>query len=254
MASIGRLRVASSERIWAARRRPSKLLAAALTITRSTGPRAASSAFSASVSTTGRCSMASSAQTRWAWRSLSSTIRMRPAGAAEARGGAGDHAHAAAGGLALAQLVDHRLQAGQAAHPGEQHDVVDRLGQEVVGARPPGRPRGRRGRRARSPAPPGYGGSRGRPSAGGRRRSRPCRASSRPAGRCRASRRRPWPAPVGPSRGGQHLVVFGRELGLEQADVGLDVVDDQDPRGHAAQPSSRRMVSRKCDTEIGLEM
>ena len=35
---------------------------------------------------------------------------------------------------AAAQLVRHRLQAHQAAHAGEQRDVVDRLGQEVVGA------------------------------------------------------------------------------------------------------------------------
>jgi len=39
-----------------------------------------------------------------------------PARAGQARGGAGDHADPAAGGLALAQFVDHRLQARQAAH------------------------------------------------------------------------------------------------------------------------------------------
>ena len=78
MASTGSWRVRSSDRRAAVNRKPSKLLAAALTMTRSTGPPALILAFSGSLSMTGRCSTPSSAATRWAWRSLSSTIRTRP--------------------------------------------------------------------------------------------------------------------------------------------------------------------------------
>ena len=37
--------------------------------------------------------------------------------------------------FAHAQLVGHHLQAHQAAHAREQRRVVDRLGEEIVGAR-----------------------------------------------------------------------------------------------------------------------
>ena len=57
-----------------------------------------------------------------------------------------------------------------------------------------------------------------------------------------------------PVRGAQHLVIFGFQLGLQQADVGLDVVDDTDTRTHRDQPIRRLMVSRKWTTEIGLEI
>ena len=33
--------------------------------------------------------------------------------------------------------------------------------------------------------------------------------------------------------GGQHVVVLGLQLGLQQADVGFDIVDDEDAAGHA---------------------
>ncbi len=46
-----------------------------------------------------------------------------------------DHAELGAGFAAQAELVHHHLEAGQRAYPGKQGDIVDRLGQEVIGAR-----------------------------------------------------------------------------------------------------------------------
>ena len=37
---------------------------------------------------------------------------------------------------------------------------------------------------------------------------------------------------VGPVHGGDDVEILGRELGLEQLDVGEDVVDDEDAGGH----------------------
>ncbi len=64
----------------------------------------------------------------------------------------------------------------------------------------------------------------------------------------------------------QHLEVFGGEPGIQQFDIGQDVVNDQnaashqapskphEPGGSHASPRYRRTVSRNVPIEIGLEM
>ena len=44
--------------------------------------------------------------------------------------------------------------------------------------------------------------------------------------------RRSCASALQPVEGGDDLEIFGRQLGFEQLDVGEDVVDDQDARGH----------------------
>ena len=152
---------------------------------------------------------------------------------AQARGRARDHAHAAARGLAVAQLVDHRLQARQAAHAGEQHHVVDGLGQEVVGAR------------FQAGDPIGAAVQRGHQHhghvAGQRIVLQPTadveavhaghhHVEQHDIGQFGGRHRQRRRAVVGR----QHLVVLRRQLGLEQAHVRFDVIDDEDARGHAS--------------------
>ena len=65
----------------------------------------------------------------------SSMIRMRPSILAlDQAVGRIDQPHVLAGRLAHAKLVHHHLQAHQAAHAREQRGIVDRLGEEIVGA------------------------------------------------------------------------------------------------------------------------
>lgn len=57
-------------------------------------------------------------------------------------------------------------------------------------------------------------------------------------------------------RGGHHVEIFGGETGLQQFDVGRDVVDNEDTRGHSeltSYPMKRRTVSMNLPTEIGLD-
>ena len=108
-----------------------------MTMTRSNSPsREADSAFCGSVSTIGRVL---DGQHRRASARLALVVvddqdaaaRRRSAAAASASGSPGADA---ARSRACAQFVGHHLQAREAAHAGEQRDVVDRLGEEVVGA------------------------------------------------------------------------------------------------------------------------
>ena len=66
--------------------------------------------------------------------------------------------------------------------------------------------------------------------------------------------------------GRQHLEVFRRQAGLEQLDVGQDVINDKNAGGHKApslrwdracpqaSPRYRRTVSRNIAIDMGLEM
>ena len=57
--------------------------------------------------------------------------------------------------------------------------------------------------------------------------------------------------------GGENVEIFRRKPGLEQLDVGSDVVDDKDACGHWRPPSTVprkwRMVSMNLPTEIGFD-
>ena len=54
---------------------------------------------------------------------------------------------------------------------------------------------------------------------------------------------------------GQHVEILGRQARFQQLDVGGDIVDDQDTRGHEdfPYPMNRRTVSMNLPTEIGLD-
>ena len=57
--------------------------------------------------------------------------------------------------------------------------------------------------------------------------------------------------------GGEDVEIFSRKPGIEQLDVGGDVVDDEDACGHRRSPSAVprkwRMVSMNLPTEIGFD-
>jgi hypothetical protein len=160
--------------------------------------------------------------------------------AVQARGGAGDHAHAAARGLALAQFVDHQLEAGQAAHAGEQHDVVDRLGQEVRGA-------GFQALDAVGAAVQRRDQHHGDVAGGGVFLEFAADGEAVHAGHHHVQQDHVGQLARRQGQGGGavigdgDLIIFGRQLGLEQADIGLDVVDDQDARAHEPTLSSNRL-------------
>ena len=151
--------------------------------------------------------------------------------AAQTRRRPGDHAHAAAGGLAVAKFVDHHLQAGQAAHAREQHHVVDGLSEEFVGA----------GLKARDTvAAAVQGGDQHHRHVPG------LRIVLQPAADLKAvhaGHHHVQQDDVGLFAGGdgqrrrsvvrrQDVVIFGGQLGFEQADIGLDIIDDENARGH----------------------
>ena len=54
--------------------------------------------------------------------------------------------------------------------------------------------------------------------------------------------------------GGDDLEIFSRQLGLEQPDIGENVVDDENAGGHCGAFRKLSTVCRKLITEIGLEM
>jgi hypothetical protein len=151
--------------------------------------------------------------------------------AVQSRGGAGDHADAAARGLALAQFVQDQLEARQAAHAGEQHDVVDRLGQEVRSARlqaldAVGAAIQRRDQHHGDVAGDGVFLeflADGEAVHAGHHHVQQDHVGQF-VGRDGQGR--------GAVIGHRDLVILSRQLGLEQADIGLDIVDDQDARAH----------------------
>jgi hypothetical protein len=116
----------------AASRRPSKLLAMALMMNRSTCP------FGSSAAPPARRQLRPVLH-----RQLLQQPRPLPlmivddhdpaAGPVQIGARRADHAHAPARGLAPAELVHHRLQPGEAADARHQHEFVDGLGQELVG-------------------------------------------------------------------------------------------------------------------------
>jgi hypothetical protein len=263
MARTGSWRERSSERSEAVKRRPSKPLAAALTMTRSTGPpaRGLGPPHGADLGLFGialdhRAVLDAQLGGDALGLAFVDVDDQHPAAQAiQASGGAGDHAHAAARGLALAQFVDHELEAGQAAHAREQHDVVDGLGQKVRGARFQALDTIGAAVEGRDQHHRDVAGDRvflelaadGEAVHAGHHDVQQDDVGQVARGHGQGRRA---------VHGAGDFVVLGRQLGLEQADIGLDVVDDEDPGAHAAGTlSSRRlMVSRKWTTEMGLEM
>ncbi len=157
------------------------------------------------------------------------------AGSRQAAAGRADQADAPPGILAVTQFVQHDLQPGQAAHAREQDEIVDRLGEEFVGAR-------LQPRDAVGAAVQGGDQHHWDVAGGGVVLQPTADLEAVHAGHhhvqqddVRLFRRRDGQAgdPVG---GGQHLIVVRRELGLEQSDVRVDIVDNQDPRGHLNSP------------------
>ncbi|MNJ31208.1 hypothetical protein D3C77_258350 [compost metagenome] len=172
----------------------------------------------------------------------------------EAGHAAGVDADAAAALLALAQFVHDHLQPGQALDPRHQDDVVQRLGQEIVGPRL--QPLDTvvsaiQRRHQHNGNMPGV----------GRRLDAPTGLEPVHAGHHHVQQNQVGLFRARQADGadavmaGEDVVVFERQLGLEQAHIRLDVVDHQDSRAHAA-PCARcfRTVSRHEMTEIGLEI
>ena len=141
------------------------------------------------------------------------------------------HADLERGDGAHAQLVGHHLQPRQRAHARDQHDVGHRLGQEIVGA-------------GVEPAHAVGGAVERGDHHDGNEMGR--RIGLQPAADletvhvghhdveqddvafgARADLER-----LGAVGGGQHVEIFGRQPGFQQLDVGGNVVDDQDTRGH----------------------
>ncbi len=164
------------------------------------------------------------------------------------------HADLERGDGAHAQFVGHHLQPRQRTHPRDQHDVGHRLGQEIVGAgleaaHAIGRAVQRRDHDHRNEM---------------RRR-----IGFQPAADfetvdvghhhveqddvafgARADLKR-----LGAVARGQHVEILGRQPRFQQLDVGGNVVDDQNTRGHLnfPYPINRRTVSMNLPTEIGLD-
>ena len=148
------------------------------------------------------------------------------------------HADLERGDGAHAQLVGHHLQPRQRAHARHQHDVGDRLGEEIVGA-------------GFQPAH-AVGGAveRGDHHDGNEMRRR---VRLQPAAHleavhvghhdveqddvafgARADRQR-----LGAVRCGRHVEIFGRQARFQQLDVGGNIIDDQNTRGHGNSPPTR---------------
>ncbi|MET4846215.1 hypothetical protein ABIF62_006710 [Bradyrhizobium japonicum] len=165
------------------------------------------------------------------------------------------HADLERGDGAHAQLVGHHLQPRQRAHARDQHDVGDRLGEEIVGA-------------GFQPAI-AVGGAveRGDHHDGNvvRRRIGLETAADFKAVHvghhhveqddvafgAAGQRQR-----LGAVRGGHHVEIFGGQASFEEFDVGGNVIDNQDTRGHfelTSYPIKRRTVSMNLPTEIGLD-
>ncbi|MHC2196102.1 hypothetical protein ACVJF1_008735 [Bradyrhizobium diazoefficiens] len=165
------------------------------------------------------------------------------------------HADLERGDGAHAQLVGHHLQPRQRAHACDQHDVGDGFGQEIVGARfQPAVAVGRAVERRHHHDGDVV-----------RRRIGLQTAADLEAvhvghhhveqddvafGAARDRQR------LGAVRGGHHVEIFGGKPGLEEFDVGRNVIDNQDTRGHfelTSYPIKRRTVSMNLPTEIGLD-
>ena len=151
------------------------------------------------------------------------------------------------------KLVGQHLQPDQALDPAEQGDVVDRLGQEVVGA-------------GLEAAHPVLGLVEGRHH--DHRDVQGGRIGLDAAAHLDAVHSRhhhveqddvrldPLDAfeRVEPVHRRRHLEILGHELRLEQANIGQDVVHNQDFGSHTLPFRKPSMVSRKLTTEIGFEI
>jgi hypothetical protein len=125
------------------------------------------------------------------------------------------------------RFVDHLLQPGEAAHAGEQGDVVDGLVEEVVGP----------GLQPRQPVAAAIerGDHHHRNVLGGGIGFKPA-ADLEPVHARHHHVEQNHVGPFGLGHGdaggavagAQHLVILGLQLGFQQADIGLDVVNDQD--------------------------
>ena len=171
-------------------------------------------------------------------------------------------AEAAANAFAQPQLLHHPLQPDQRAHPREQRNVVDRLGQEIVGA----------GLEAAQPVGDvGQGGDHDDRNVGGAPvglqlaadfeavHARHHHVEQDDVGRLGIGE---FEGARGRYRRSRHIEIFARQLGFEQLDVGFDVVNNQDSAGHQRlapavgrrppQERKRSTVRMKLATEIGL--
>ena len=140
-------------------------------------------------------------------------------------------AHALPGLLAHPKLIGHHLEADEAAHAGKQREIVDRLGQEIVGARiesddPVARLVQRGDHDDRDMGDLGVG-----------------LDAAADFKTVHAGHHHVQQHDIGQFRGnaGQRLLaaarrqdfeIFGRQLRFQQLDVGEDIVDDQNPCGH----------------------
>ena len=119
------------------------------------------------------------------------------------------------------QLVDHHLEAHQRAHAREQGDVVDRLGQEVVGARlQPAHPVGA-GRERRDHDHRDMGWCRGL-ALSRRQTSKPSIPGIMTSSRTMSGMSAGAPQPALEAvAGDEDLEIFRRQLGFEQLDIGV---------------------------------
>ena len=139
-------------------------------------------------------------------------------------------------GAAVRKFVEHHgLEAGPASARGRSAPLRRRAWSGNRRRLLPARARDPRAGRGPSPGPPGYAPWSPGPPFRRRQTSKPSMpgiiTSSRTMSQQAATAERP--APRRPLAGGPDLEILGRQPCLEQLDVGEDVVDDQDARGHA---------------------
>ena len=165
------------------------------------------------------------------------------------------HADLERGDGAHAQFVRHHLQPGQRAHARDQHDIGDGFCQEIVGAGfQPAVAVGRAVERGDHHDGNVMRGRIGLEAAADLEtvdiRHHDVEQDDVAFG-AGADRQR-----LGAVRGGHHVEIFGGQAGFEQLDVGRDVIDDENTRGHCeltSYPMKRRTVSMNLPTEIGLD-
>src|SRR5580693_1713600 len=155
---------------------------------------------------------------------------------------------------AAAQLIDRKLEPNQRANAGDQRDLVDRLGQEIVSA-------GFETAHA-------IGWSVERRQENNRQMSG-VRRGSKPSANLETVHARHLDVEkndvasalladgerIGSVGRRQHLEIFEAQSRLEQFAVGPDVVNDQHASRHSVAPGPRKwsIVSKNLATDIGLE-
>ncbi len=158
------------------------------------------------------------------------------------------------GQRAHAQLVGHHLQPRQRSHPCDQHDVGDRLGEEIV--------------RARFQPSHAIGGIVERRHHHHRDEMR-LRIGFQPPADLEAVHVRHHDVEqhdvalgafadlqrLRTATGGRHVEIFRRQAGFQQLHIGWNIIDDQNTRGHrlSPYPINCRTVSMNFPTEIGFD-